>query len=416
MISQSMPCPCAGTQICARVLILHRAVELRSLAAGVVAAVALATVAAGCAPVSSQFELHGSVPPPSESEAFDNALFQTVGARPLRGHRWRLEVDGRVFGAIADEVARARVSVNIVVYIWHSGEPSERLLDGLAKRDKRVACRILVDPLGSPDFEKNVQPRLRALGCETRQFRPLLQHPIPERNHRKIAVVDGRVGYVGGFGVRQEWVKASGSSDPEWHDINLRVEGPAVGELQRAFAQNWQEAGGTLLPVEEFPHVDGEGDARVAVVASSFGYVTLADRLMLLTIASAHKRLWIWNAYFVPDARMRDLLVAKAKQGVDVRVLAPGDKNDVLASKVAQRRGYPALLAAGIRVFEYQPTMMHAKTVIVDDRLAVVGSINLDALSLTRLEEDAVVVDDPELVTALARQWDEDVKKCREVH
>jgi cardiolipin synthase len=99
-----------------------------------------------------------------------------------------------------------------------------------------------------------------------------------------------------------------------------------------------------------------------------------------------------------------------------VRVLAPGDKNDVLASKLGQRHGYPPLLAAGIRLFEYQPTMMHAKAMIVDERVAVVGSINLDSLSLTRLEEDAVVVDDPELVAALARDWDADIKQSREVH
>ncbi|MCU1283499.1 MAG: cls1 [bacterium] len=380
-----------------------------------VATVAATVLAAGCVPLSPQFELHGSVPPPSDREAFESALFQTVGAHLLRGHRWRIEDSGHVFDALVDDIARARVSVNIDVYIWHSGQPSDRLIEALQKRDKGVPCRIVVDALGSPDFEKNVQPRLRATGCQTQLFRPLLQHPVPERNHRKIVVIDGRIGFVGGFGVRKEWVKASGSNDPEWRDINLRVEGPVAADLQRAFAQNWQEAGGTLLPVEDFPKIEPDGDARVAFVASTFGYVTLADRLTLVTIASAKKRLWLWNAYFVPDAHLRELLIAKARQGVDVRVIAPGDKNDVTASKLGQRHGYPPLLAAGIRVFEYQPTMMHAKTMIVDDRVAVVGSINLDSLSLTRLEEDAIVVEDPELVAALARDWDADVAQSREV-
>jgi cardiolipin synthase len=391
--------------------------EVRRLVAAAAATVAVGVVAAaGCAPISPDLELHGSIPPPSDSEAFEAALFQTVGAHLLRGHRWRLEDNGRVFAALVEDIARARVSVNIVSYIWHSGQPSDRILDALAKRDKRVACRIVTDPLGSPDFEQNVEPRLHALGCKTFLFRPLLHHPNPERNHRKIAIIDGRVGIVGGFGVRKEWVEGSGSGDPEWRDINVRVEGPVVAELQRAFAQNWQEAGGELLPVDDFPHLEGEGDARAAFIASTFGYVTLADRLTHLTIASAKKRLWLWNAYFVPDDRLRDLLVKKAKQGVDVRVLAPGDKNDVLASKLGQRHGYAPLLAAGIRVFEYQPTMMHAKAMIVDERVAVIGSINLDSLSLTRLEEDALVVDDPQLVAALERDWDDDVKRSREVH
>jgi cardiolipin synthase len=188
-----------------------------------------------------------------------------------------------------------------------------------------------------------------------------------------------------------------------------------VAELQRAFAQNWQEAGGALLPVDDFPRLEPDGDARIALVASSFALVTEADRLTLLTIASARKRLWIWNAYFVPDDRLRDLLVKQARAGVDVRLIVPGDKNDVTVSKVEQRRSYPPLVAAGIRIFEYQPTMMHAKAMLIDDRVAVVGSINLDSLSLTRLEEDAVVVDDPALVTALAHDWDDDIKKTRAV-
>jgi len=370
----------------------------------------------GCAPLSPQLEIHGPVPPPADAEAFAVALFQSTGAHLLAGHRWHIEDDGHVFDAIIDDIGRARTSVNIVSYIWHSGEPSDRILTALERRAHGVACRVLVDPLGSPDFADKVDPRLRRMGCEPHMFRPLGKHPIPERNHRKLVIVDGRIGYLGGFGIRQDWVKASGSPDPEWRDINLRLIGPAVAELQRAFAQNWQEAGGALLPVEDFPHIDADGDARIAFVASSFALVTEADRLTLLTIASAKKRLWIWNAYFVPDDRLRDLLIAKARAGVDVRIIAPGDKNDVTVSKIEQRRSYPPLRAAGIRIFEYQPTMMHAKAMIIDDRVGIIGSINLDSLSLTRLEEDAVVVDDPAIVTALEHDWNDDIQRTRAVN
>ena len=365
--------------------------------------------------MSPVLELHGAVPPPADSEAFAVALFQSTGAHLERGHHLRIEDDGHVFDAIVDDIGRARTSVDIVSYIWHSGEPSDRILAALQKRAHEVACRVLIDPLGSPDFADKVEPRLRAMGCHTLTFRPLGKHPIPERNHRKLVIVDGRIGYVGGFGIRQEWVKASGSPDPEWRDINARLEGPTVAELQRAFAQNWQEAGGSLLPVADFPRIEPDGDARVAFVASSFALVTEADRLTLLTIASAKKRLWIWNAYFAPDDHVRDLLIAKARAGVDVRLILPGEKNDVGVAKIAQRRSYPPLRAAGIRIFEYQPTMMHAKTMIVDERLAVIGSINLDSLSLTRLEEDAIVADDAALVSALERDWADDIKRTSEV-
>jgi len=369
----------------------------------------------GCAPLSPQLELHGPVPPPADADAFAAALFQSTGAHLQAGHRWHLEDDGRVFTAIIDDIGRARTSVDIVSYIWHSGEPSDRILAALERRAHGVTCRVLVDPLGSPDFVDHVQPRLHAMGCATLLFRPLAKHPIPERNHRKLVIIDGHAGYVGGFGIRHEWVKASGSPDPEWRDINIRIEGPAVAELQRAFAQNWQESGGPLLPMEDFPKIEAEGEARIAFVASSFALVTEADRMTLLTIASAKKRLWIWNAYFVPDDRLRDLLIKKAQAGVDVRLIVPGDKNDVPISKVEQRRSYPPLVAAGIRIFEYQPTMMHAKTMIIDDSVSVIGSINLDSLSLTRLEEDAIVVDDPALTAALGHEWEADIARTSAV-
>ncbi|HEX6835892.1 MAG TPA: phospholipase D-like domain-containing protein, partial [Polyangia bacterium] len=274
------------------------------IAARLSVAAIVVVVAAGCAPLTPPFELHGPVPPPADAEAFDIALFQTTGAHLRPGHRWRLEDDGRVFAALVDDIGRARASVDIVSYIWHSGEPSDRILAALQKRVHGVACRILADPLGSPDFAKNVAPRLRAMGCATALFRPLGDHALPERNHRKLAIVDGRIGYVGGFGVRHEWVEASGSGDPEWRDINLRLDGPAAADLQRAFAQNWQEARGELLPADDFPRVEPDGDARVAFVSSSFAYVTEADRLTLLIIAAARKRLWLWNAYFAPDEHL----------------------------------------------------------------------------------------------------------------
>ena len=378
-------------------------------------ALALTITVAGCAPFAPQFELHGPVPSPDSGHAFDAALFQTVGARLSPGHRWKLEDNGAVFEGMVEEIGRARLSVDIVTYIWHSGQPSEKLLAALSKRSAGVACRILTDPLGSPDFADKVEPQLRAMGCETHLFRPLWSHPLPERNHRKIAVIDGRVGFVGGFGVRKEWVKSSGSSDPEWRDINLRLRGPAVAELQRAFAQNWQEAGGALLPPADFPTLEPDGDARAAVVSSTFGNVTNADRLTLLMIASAKKRLWIWNAYFVPDDVLKKMLLQKRQQGVDVRFIVPGDKNDVTASKIGQRRSYPPFLQAGVRIWEYGPSMMHAKVMLVDERLALIGSVNLDDLSLTRLEEDAVLIEDRALVEALEQDWQADVAKSHEV-
>ena len=369
----------------------------------------------GCMPLSPELTLHGPVPAADDLGAFDVALFQTVGQHLEPGHRAQLADDGEVFDAIVDAIGQARVSVNIVSYIWHSGQPSDRIVDALARRAPGVACRLLVDPLGSPDFDDKVAPRLHELGCETHVYRPLPLHPDIERNHRKIVVVDGRIGIVGGFGIRREWVRRPGSSAPAWRDINLRIDGPAVANMQRAFAQNWIESGGTLLPPSDFPRIEPGGDARAAFGSSTFGIVTDADRLMLLTISAAKKRVWMWCGYFVPDDRLAALLIDRATHGVDVRILMPGDKNDVTIAKLGQRRSYPPLAAAGVKLYEFQPTMMHAKAMLVDDALSVIGSINLDPLSLTRLEEDAVVVEDRALVETLERDWVIDIAKSRPV-
>jgi len=320
-----------------------------------------------------------------------------------------------VFDAIVDDIARAKRSIHIMTYIWQPGEPSEQLLKALANRDMRIVCRVLADPIGSPDFEKEVAPRLASAGCEARLFRPVISGHLLPRNHRKIVVVDGAIGFVGGFGIRKDWVRGSGSSDPEWRDINIRLSGPSLHDLQRAFAQNWQEAGGTLLPATDFPAVSETGGAEVGIVTSSGAPLTNAERLTHLVITAAKKRLWIWNAYFVPNQVLLNLLVRKAKEGVDVRLLLPGDKNDVRLYQIRQRETYSKLLPAGVRIFEYVPTMMHGKTMIVDEELATIGSINLEDLSQTELEEDAAVFHDPALVSRLAEAWAEDMKNAREV-
>jgi cardiolipin synthase A/B len=200
----------------------------------------------------------------------------------------------------------------------------------------------------------------------------------------------------------------------EWRDDNIRVTGPAVNDVQRAFAQNWQEAGGALLPAADLPAIEPDGHARVAFVSSTAGYLNDGERLLHLLIRSARRRVYISNAYFVPDTSLLRLLLDRAREGLDVQVLAPG-KNDILIAGIGQRRLYKELLGAGIKVFEYQPAMMHAKTMVIDERLVVMGSLNLNLLSLNRLEEAVFVIDDPELVKALDQSWRDDVAESRRI-
>ncbi|MEP7126033.1 MAG: phosphatidylserine/phosphatidylglycerophosphate/cardiolipin synthase family protein [Byssovorax sp.] len=335
---------------------------------------------------------------------FSSALYQSVGARMTPGNRVDLVDNGRVFDVLVAEIEKARVSVNIVLYIWEEGAASERIVAALAARARAgVRVRVLVDAVGSPDFGERLGPRLAEIGCETRIFRPSLPSAGLARNHRKIVIIDGVVGLTGGFGIRDNWL-GDGDSEGAWRDTAVCFAGPAVADAQQAFAENWQEAGGPLLPLEDFPPPEPAGHAVVAFVSSTASpVVTRAERLTQLLITAATRRLWIANAYFVPSRAILDKLGAKASDGVDVRVLVAGQKSDSKTSFGAQQFHYGELIERGVRVWEYRPSMLHSKTMLIDDHLVLVGSVNLDPLSLNTLDEGALVVENPRLAAALAK-------------
>ncbi len=359
----------------------------------------------------------------SNGAGFATALYQTVGVRMVPGNHLRWANNGDVFDVMAEELSRARTSINIVLFIWRPGEASERMLSIVTERAQAgVACRVLVDPIGSGPFKDEVKPKLEAAGCEARFFRPLPADENLARNHRKIVIVDGRVGITGGFAIQDEWL-GNGLSEKEWRDTNARVEGPVVAQLQQAFAENWQEATGELLPASDFPGLDtavpgvsAVGEGWAAFVASTANpEVTRAERITQLMVRAARKRLWIAQSYFTPNDPLVQLLVDKARAGVDVRVLAPGDKNDHRSVTLLQRATYDTLLAAGVRIWEYQPSMMHAKTMLVDDELVLVGSINYDVLSFNLLEEGSLVLQDEEAAREMEAFFLEDLKHAREI-
>lgn len=229
-------------------------------------------------------------------------------------------------------------------------------------------------------------------------------------------VIDGRVGVTGGFGIEDVWL-GEGRRPDQWRDSNVIVRGPAVNELQQAFAHNWQEAEGALLPVTDFPNPEVAGTTLAGFVTSTASpHLTRAERLIQLVIASAQHRLWIANAYFVPSPGITALLLEQRARGVDVRVMAAGSQTDHPEVLREQRATYASLLAGGVRVFEYQPSLLHSKTMLVDDHLGVVGSINLDRLSLDAMEEGSLVMSDPKVAAQLAGDFEDDLAFCLEQH
>ena len=364
---------------------------------------------------SKPFELRVAIP--SQGAPFASALQQALGVQLRPGHDLTLLSNGAVFDGLDQEIRKAQSSIHVLLYIWEKGAASDRIVAAITERAKTgVACRIVIDDFGSPDFKKDVQPALAAAGCEVRVFRPLPGNGDKlARNHRKVVVIDGRVAITGGFGIRDSWL-GDGVTNDGWRDANVRFTGPAVAEAQQAIAENWMEAGGALFPAAAFPAQEAAGPASAAFVASTVSPVlTRAERLVQLVVQAAKRRLWIANAYFVPSDAILEMLKRKASEGVDVRLLMPGKKNDSKASAGAQHKEYGSLVERGVHVFEYEPSMMHAKTMVVDDELAIVASINLEPLSLNKLEEVALVVQDRAFASTLASTFEADLKHATAV-
>ncbi|EPX58296.1 Cardiolipin synthetase [Cystobacter fuscus DSM 2262] len=364
----------------------------------------------------SDFSLRGEIP--TDPEGFDLALYETLGTRFTTGNQVEWIDNGALFELIEKDVRTAKSSINIVLFIWRSGQPGDSLAEQIAARTKTgVVCRVLLDPFGSTDLEI-VKPQLERAGCDVRVFRPLPADETLGRNHRKLVIVDGRVGYTGGFGVHTSWL-GDARNEKEWRDVAIRAEGPVVAQMQQAFAENWQEMGGVLLPASDFAAMYAPpkpGGARAAFITSTPNpELTRAERSILLMCKAARKRLWIGQSYFTPTSTLLALLVDQAHAGVDTRVLTPGDKNDQPVITAFQRRSYPDLATAGVRIWEWPISMMHSKVILADDHLVMVGSINFDILSFRLLEEGALIVDDEAFARQAERAFLSDFQKSVEV-
>jgi cardiolipin synthase len=342
------------------------------------------------------------------------ALMQTTATSMVAGNRVAWRDNGEVFHAIEEAIRAARHSIHVDVYIWKPGQPGERLAELVCQRAREgVAVRILVDPMGSRGFHRQLYGRLREAGCEVHYFRPLKEHPFTftGRNHRKLVLVDGRVGFTGGFGIAPEW-DGDGLSPRGWRDSNTEVEGPVVRQMQVAFATHWLETGGSMLPASEFDRARPAGDARACYVTSmDVKGLSHARWVTHIALAAARRRAWIANAYFVPPPEVLGALCARPANGVEVRLLLPGPHLDHPILRFIQRRFYAQLDRSGVRVHEYQPSMMHAKTMLIDDRLVMVGSMNLDFLSMEWLEEGCLVVDDHAFAHEFEQRWQQDMAR-----
>ncbi len=317
-----------------------------------------------------------------------------------------------LFPDLLRAIAGARESINVEIYIFNDGEIGRSIADALIERARAgVGVRVLVDDFGAR--LGGLAEEMRAAGVNFRIYKPIriysLAH-IGHRTHRKIVTIDGRVGYCGGFAFDDRW-RGDARNRHEWRDLAVRVEGPAVRQLQRIFMEDWVNTTGEVLGGDaQFPALEPAGDVLVQVISSSRNDQSSMAKLMLyMAIQAARSDITIENAYFVPDAQIRRALVRAAHRGVEVRIVVPGPSIDIPAIRRASQFHYGELLDAGVAIYEYQPTMLHSKVMVVDGVWATVGSINFDTRSMRKNAEANVIVYDTHFAAQLDGVIDNDI-------
>jgi len=339
------------------------------------------------------------------------------------GNRVEVLQNGAFFDALLRDVAAAESSVHIESFIWWTGDVCDQLGAALSAASRRgVEVRLMVDYSGSTKMDPRLRSSMKEAGCDVRRFRPPTPRNVGRMNlrtHRKIAVIDGRIGYVGGHGIAAEWTGNAEDRD-HWRDTAVRIEGPAVTTLQGVLCENWiEETGEVPTGALYFPKLKavGPSDAHVAY-ASPRGSISGVQLLYYLAINAARRELIIQNPFFLPDPDAIEALKRAVRRGVDVQVMLPA-VSAVNASQAfiehASHRHFANLLEGGVRILEYKRTLLHQKIMIVDQSWCCVGSTNFDDRSFDLNDEVTVGFIDADLAKTLRRAFDEDRKHAVEV-
>jgi cardiolipin synthase A/B len=376
----------------------------------------------GCAKVISVQE----IPPITLAEA---TFFPTIEAHTdapiVGGNRIEVLLNGDTFAVMLRDIKAAKSTITFAQYLFEDGELAREFAQAFAERCRAgVKASILLDSHGSGKTPADILALMRDAGCRVEFFRrveapailfpwKLLQYNY--RSHRRILVIDGRVGFTGGYGIADTW-RGDGRTDKHWRDTNARIEGPVVKFLQASFAESWLEATAVALGGEDyFPRLEPVGKLPAQIVSSSPAGGSFQNyMLFLLSINSARKSILITNPYFIPDPVMTEALLKAVSRGVRITVLAPG-KIDSRLTYVASRSHYGELLLGGVEIYEYQAALMHAKTMVVDGIWATIGSTNFDNRSFALNQELNLTVYDGGLTQRLEEIFREDLKYAKKI-
>jgi cardiolipin synthase len=356
------------------------------------------------------------------SEDFLRAAEALTAAKITTGNRAQLLINGdRIFPSFLETIESAQQTLNVQTYVYWRGDIATEVAGAIASRARAgVRCNVILDALGAVQMKRSLIRELRDAGARVILFRPPKPYAIKRlanRTHRRLLIADGRVGMTGGVGIAEEWSGDAQDSD-HWRDSHVRVEGPVVRSMQGAFAENWLEGTGEVLAGDGYlPDLEPLGDDGAMQFVRSSAKVgdTNAEALYYLAIASARTSLELTAAYFAPRPAFTDALADAAGRGVDVRILVPGPHIDKQVVRVAGRAAYDQLLDAGAAIYEYQPTMLHAKTLCIDGIWSSIGTINFDNRSFQLHDEVTLCVWDQEFAAALSAQFASDIERSERI-
>ncbi len=373
---------------------------------------------------SSPKKLYTNGPVPAvDSPEFPLALAHTVNVALEKGGSIEVLNNGDEFyPSLINAIKEAEDTVNFSVYIWEDGEASDQILQALIQKQKEgVQVRVLLDGLGSKSAPDDKFEELKSVGGKVESYRTPSFGKLTRfhrRNHRRSIVIDGKIGFIGGMAVSDPWL--GHAQDPKhWRDMMFKVTGPMARSLQDAFVDHWASSSGEMLIGEDIFPTSFEDDSQIQfahIAGSPADDAQPIPKFLLLPMMAAKKKLYVATPYFIADKDLMEVLEDKAKAGVDVKLLLPGKNIDNKTARWGSQNYYHDLLKAGVQIYEYQPTFIHSKFFVVDDKMSVIGSPNLNARSRRLDEENAMAIFDTNLAQKLSGTFNEDLKQADQIH
>jgi cardiolipin synthase len=352
---------------------------------------------------------------------YQQALEQTIGVPFTEGNSVTVLKNGdEIFPAMLEAISNAKETISFLTFVYWKGNIADEFAQLFAKKAKEgVKVRVLLDSYGAFPMKQELVELMQNSGVQVVWFRPLSRWKIwkmDNRTHRKVLICDGKIAFTGGVGIAEEWT-GNARNENEWRETHFKVEGNAVEGIKAAFIENWIEAGNELeIDKSVENQLEDVGSTKIQTVRTSAS-VRWSDIVLLYQslIELAEKRILIQTAYFNPDDKLVELLSKRAKEGIEVKIIFPGKYTDQRATKIIAGQSFERLLEAGVELFYYQKTMMHAKVIMIDDELSCIGSANFNHRSMLKDDEINLVILDGEISKNLRAHFEEDLENSERI-